>query len=274
VARILHLTNVREARAEGRALDDLRGQAGHGCRDGAAATSFATFAGTRRASMVSWITPALGAGAGIATGAGSTSSPAAGSSPPGVKPSGSTVSPTPDLNNGVTRATAKTKSNHRSSQNNGVAVAINPSSSTSSLLPVLVAVLALTGVALLLWPLVQRRLRTTGGTDAASDPEPIPDADATNGLTPPASDSPAAVAVAPVGAAAPAAGAARSRTATSAGPAGAAPRAASAPSPVAAASAPRFGGHTGRGRRAAVLAVGSAAAMRRLRLARSRRRGK
>lgn len=310
VARILHLSAAREARAEGRALGDLSGQADHGCRQGAAAASFAMFAGSGRAAMVSWITPALAPETGIAAGAGSSFSPATASGPVRVKKAAAKLAS--DLTTGVTRASGKTKSKHGSGQNNGVAVAINPSSSTTSLLPIVIALLALTGAGLLLWPLLQRRLRTANAADAGADGKPAPAANGANGATgaspasggadaSPANGAPVASAAAspdaspmaqssapsasavlsPVGpAGATAAGAAAAGAAAGRGPATGAEEAAvaapssatPAPSPAAApAPGPARAGRAN-GRRAAMLAVGSAAAMRGLRVALSRRR--
>jgi hypothetical protein len=249
--------------------------------------------------MVSWVTPALAPQTGIATGAGSSVSPAEASRPARVKTA--TAKLASDLTTGVTRASGKTKSKHGSGQNNGVAVAINPSSSTSSLLPILIALLALTGAGLLLWPLLQRRLRTAGGADAGAHDKPVPAASEATGAAAasPANDAPVASAAAssgvstatasapsasavlsPVGpAGATAAGAAAAGAAAGGAPATDAGKAAvAAPSPAPArapasapAPAPARPGRNN-GRRAAMLAVGSAAAMRGLRVALSRRR--
>ncbi len=147
VARIIHVSGVREARIERGALSALRAQAGHGCPGDTVASSFTAFTGTQRAAMVAW----LGAGSTPASTASSSGSVAHHSSP-GISQSG-----------GVTRAAGKKKA--RSGRggsfgpsNERASIAGAPVGGSSSLLPILVGVLAVLAAGLLVIPLQRRRV--------------------------------------------------------------------------------------------------------------------
>jgi hypothetical protein len=147
VARILHVSPAREVRLERRALTALRLEARHGCPAVTVSSSFTVFTGAQPAAMASSITDTAGSASGVA-------------SPPAN--AGGSISQA----GGTTRAAGKTKS--RSGKGSGphedqASIAGAPVGSSSSLLPILLGVLAIGAaglvLVLVLLPLERNRLR-------------------------------------------------------------------------------------------------------------------
>jgi hypothetical protein len=161
VARILHVSPGREHRLERTALADLSAQAQSGCPATAVTESLGTLSGSQRAEMVGWITPVAGPG-GAATSATPTTESHRGSLSAG----------------GVTRGTAKTRSNGTPDPGLSKEAAVNvpPVSGSDPLLAIILGVLAFGALALSLLAVQDRRLRSAINRGNHSRPLPAPEA--------------------------------------------------------------------------------------------------
>lgn len=155
VARILHVSPGREVRLERRALTALRLEARHGCSAVTVSSSFTVFTGVQPAAMAGSITDTAGTASGVA-------------SPPAN--AGGSISQA----GGTTRAAGKTRS--RSGKGSGphedqASIAGAPVGSSSSMLPILLGVLAIgaAGLVLVLLPLERNRLRRAGAAAYYAD---------------------------------------------------------------------------------------------------------